>query len=272
MRDQFVHTPYSLQSKNQVYSAIREQQVLSGINSIEAAMSPPLSLLPKNQPYFRRYWVRDIHGVQHKIMIGATNPSLSLLRYNGHTFVDGTFRTTLSRPFYQCLIIMVFDQANYLFIPYVFGLMTVKNEHIYCECLHPVIMLLKYNWMPKIVTMDFEKALISATNHEFPESRVLECYFHFKQALHRKLKKCRVSSTNSDIILSKMELFTIIQIVQINQAIGYIQSLTTAKDTLNQFWGYFNRTWMVRFSQVYEISQLEWGIEQAMPLNVIIED
>ncbi|KAF0985641.1 hypothetical protein HZS_2261 [Henneguya salminicola] len=33
----------------------------------------------------------------------------------------------------------------------------------------------------------------------------------------------------------------------INQAIGYIQSLTTVEDTLNQFWAYFNRTWMVRF-------------------------
>ncbi|KAF0990029.1 hypothetical protein HZS_2207 [Henneguya salminicola] len=56
-----------------------------------------------------------------------------------------------------------------------------------------------------IVAMNFEKALISAVNHEFPESRVMGCYFHFKQALHRKLKKYRVSSTNSAIILSKMD-------------------------------------------------------------------
>ncbi|KAF0987991.1 LOW QUALITY PROTEIN: hypothetical protein HZS_7897 [Henneguya salminicola] len=34
----------------------------------------------------------------------------------------------------------------------------------------------------------------------------------------------------------------------INQAIGYIQSLTTVEDTPNQFWAYFNRTWMVRFA------------------------
>ncbi|KAF0987701.1 hypothetical protein HZS_3295 [Henneguya salminicola] len=43
----------------------------------------------------------------------------------------------------------------------------------------------------------------------------------------------------------------------INQAIAYIQSLTTDQDTLNQFSAYFKRRWMVRFPQVYGISQLE---------------
>ncbi|KAF0993127.1 hypothetical protein HZS_6286 [Henneguya salminicola] len=104
-------------------------------------------------------------------MIWATNQSLSFLRYNGHTFVDGTFRTTLS-PFYQCLIIIAFGHASDLYIPCVFGLVTDKNEHIYCDFFHQVIMLMKYNWMPKIVTINSEKALISAVNQEFQESRV----------------------------------------------------------------------------------------------------
>ncbi|KAF0988580.1 hypothetical protein HZS_2366 [Henneguya salminicola] len=63
MRDQFVHTPYSLPSKNQGYSTIRKQRSLIGMNSIEVAPPPPLSLLPNNQPFFRRYWVGDIDGV-----------------------------------------------------------------------------------------------------------------------------------------------------------------------------------------------------------------
>ncbi|KAF0989922.1 hypothetical protein HZS_1078 [Henneguya salminicola] len=48
MRNQFVKIP--------------EHRGLLRINSIEAAMSPPLSLLPNNQPFFRRYWVGDING------------------------------------------------------------------------------------------------------------------------------------------------------------------------------------------------------------------
>ncbi|KAF0993181.1 hypothetical protein HZS_829 [Henneguya salminicola] len=100
---------------------------------------------------------------------------------------------------------MVLANASDLYIPCVFGLITGKNDHIYCEFLHQVIMHLEYNWILKIVTIDFKKALISAVNHEFPESRVIGCYLSFKQALHRKLKKYRVSSTNSALILSKME-------------------------------------------------------------------
>ncbi|KAF0986027.1 hypothetical protein HZS_515, partial [Henneguya salminicola] len=111
MRDQFVHTPYSTPSKNQLYSAIREQRSSIGMNSIEAAMSPPLSLLPNNQPFFRRYWVGDIHGVEHKMMI-ANAPV-------------GTFRTT-PNSFYQYLIIMVFVNANDFYIQCIFSIVMAK--------------------------------------------------------------------------------------------------------------------------------------------------
>ncbi|KAF0986801.1 hypothetical protein HZS_5312 [Henneguya salminicola] len=81
---------------------------------------------------------------------------------------------------------MVFDNAIDLYIPCVFGLVTGKNAYIFCEFLHQIIMILEYILMPKIGTMDFEKSLICATNHEFLESRVIGCYFHFKQTLRRK--------------------------------------------------------------------------------------
>ncbi|KAF0991570.1 hypothetical protein HZS_1783 [Henneguya salminicola] len=85
-----------------------------------------------------------------RIWATTTTQSLSLLRHNGDIFVDGTFRTT-PNPFKQCLIIMVFDNAGDLYILCVFGLVTGKNEHLSCEFLHQVIMLLEYNWMPKII-------------------------------------------------------------------------------------------------------------------------
>ncbi|KAF0987749.1 hypothetical protein HZS_6441 [Henneguya salminicola] len=102
-------------------------------------MSPSVSLLPNTPPFFRRYWVDDIHRIQHNMTIWESNQSLSLLRYKSSTVVDGTFRTTLS-PFSQCLIIMVFDDASDLYIPFVFNPVTGKNKHIYWEFLHHVIM------------------------------------------------------------------------------------------------------------------------------------
>ncbi|KAF0986337.1 hypothetical protein HZS_2212 [Henneguya salminicola] len=76
--------------------------------------------------------------------------------------------------------------------------------------------------------MDFEKAWISSVNHLFTESCVIECYFHFKQALHRRLEKYRL------LVCQKWRL-TIIKIVHLNQAIGYIKSLTIAKIHLTNF-------------------------------------
>ncbi|KAF0985523.1 hypothetical protein HZS_3215 [Henneguya salminicola] len=122
MRNQFVNIPYSIPSKNRVYSAIRERRILLRMNQIKAVMPPPLRVLPNNQPFSS---------------------------YNGHTFFDVSFRTALS-PFCKCLIIMAFDKGSDLYIPCIFGIGTGKNEHIYCEFLHQVIMLLECNWMPKI--------------------------------------------------------------------------------------------------------------------------
>ncbi|KAF0985337.1 LOW QUALITY PROTEIN: hypothetical protein HZS_1635 [Henneguya salminicola] len=47
----------------------------------------------------------------HQMLIWITDECLSLLRYNGPTFIDGTFRSTPS-PFKQCVIIMTFDSLN----------------------------------------------------------------------------------------------------------------------------------------------------------------
>ncbi|KAF0992961.1 hypothetical protein HZS_3418 [Henneguya salminicola] len=117
MRDQFVNTPYSLPSKNQRTAGFNRNEFdrSSYVYSIKSSSKQPT--------LFRRYWVGDIHGVQHKMMICAINLSLSLLISTGPTFVDETFRITFS-PFYQCLIIMVFDNVSDLYIPFGFGLGT----------------------------------------------------------------------------------------------------------------------------------------------------
>ncbi|KAF0987250.1 hypothetical protein HZS_4401 [Henneguya salminicola] len=56
--------------------------------------------------------------------------------------------------------------------------------------------------MPKYITTDFEKGLIKAINYEFPESKIIGCYFHFKQKL---IKYNRVAQ-NIETILVNSEL------------------------------------------------------------------
>ncbi|KAF0986103.1 hypothetical protein HZS_1399 [Henneguya salminicola] len=91
IRDQFVNPRIASHRKiNGVYR--KEFDPRSQVSSIKSSSKQPT--------FLRSYWVGDIQGVEHKMMIFATNQSFPLIRYNGHTFVDGTFRTTPSL-FYQ---------------------------------------------------------------------------------------------------------------------------------------------------------------------------
>ncbi|KAF0990277.1 hypothetical protein HZS_8003 [Henneguya salminicola] len=178
------------------------------MNPIEAVMFPPLSLKRNGQPFFRPYWVGDIYGENHRILIGATNESLTLLRYTSHTFIDGTFKI-IPHPFFQCVIVMTYDCGTELYVPCAFALFRGKNEYIYYELLHQLIILMEYFLIPRTITTDFEKALISWVKQEFPESRILGGYFYLKHALQRKLKKYHMSDFNFKLILQKIELLTI---------------------------------------------------------------
>ncbi|KAF0985443.1 hypothetical protein HZS_6593 [Henneguya salminicola] len=58
----------------------------------------------------------DIGGEYHQMLIWCTDEELSLMRYNSHTFVDFTFRSTPA-PFIQCLIVKVHDAGTQMFVP-----------------------------------------------------------------------------------------------------------------------------------------------------------
>lgn len=169
------------------------------------------------------------------------------MRYNSHTFVDCTFRS-VPAPFLQCLIVMVFDVGTQLFVPCAYSLITSKNEYMYLTVFHELIVLSKYNWMPKLITCDFELALINAIKHEFPETQLICCYFHLKKAIERKLTKYKISDDNCRIILSKIELITVVPIEEIHMALQFLQTLLVFQPELASFFNYFNSTWLNRFN------------------------
>ncbi|KAF0986092.1 hypothetical protein HZS_3165 [Henneguya salminicola] len=168
MRDKYKNIPYLIPSKKNVYAKIRENRGALNLNSIHAITTEPLRSID-GKPFLRRQFNLEVHGEYHLIIIWAVNENLFLLRYNTHTFIDGTFRSTPA-PFIQCLIIMACDNGTDLYVPCMYSLMTSKSESLYCTVLHEVIVMLDYNWMPKIITLDFKISLINAVKHEFPES------------------------------------------------------------------------------------------------------
>ncbi|KAF1742775.1 LOW QUALITY PROTEIN: hypothetical protein MXB_5203 [Myxobolus squamalis] len=51
--------------------------------------------------------------------------------------------------------------------------MSTKDEYLYCEVLHSIIISLKYRLSLKLVVMDFEKALLNAVRYQFTSTRIM---------------------------------------------------------------------------------------------------
>ncbi|KAF0985335.1 hypothetical protein HZS_4101, partial [Henneguya salminicola] len=68
--------------------------------------------------------------------------------------------------------------------------------------------------MPKIITVDFEYSLISPVKHEFTASKILACYFYYKQELLRKLTKFKVCMVGVFFLDAHSNLATFISVIK----------------------------------------------------------
>ncbi|KAF0993017.1 hypothetical protein HZS_11, partial [Henneguya salminicola] len=124
----------------------------------------------------------------------ASDEGLFILRQQGQVYIDGTFRVAPST-FSQCVVIMAFGASSNLTITCYWGLTTGKNEHIYCEILHNIFILLNYDWMPRICVIDLEMAiLLKAVKYQSTETTIIGCNFYLRQAILRKMQKYGISA------------------------------------------------------------------------------
>ena len=65
------------------------------------------------------------------MMIFANPYLLGLLTGLVDIFIDATFSPCTPNPFYQCLIIMVYDSQTSAYIPVIYALMTHKVTELY---------------------------------------------------------------------------------------------------------------------------------------------
>ncbi|KAF0985679.1 hypothetical protein HZS_1988, partial [Henneguya salminicola] len=157
---------------------------------------------------------------------------------------------------------MVYNVGTRIFVPCVYCLLTSKSEYLYLTAFHEIIFLMKYSWMPQIITTDFEISLIAAIRHEFCACRLFGCYFYLKKAIERKLKKYKISSRNVQTILSKIELLTVLPINEINLGIEYIKTRTAYQPELSTFWNVFSNTWLRRFNPTL------WNLSNLSDINM----
>ena len=102
------------------------------------------------------------------------------------------------------------------------------------------------------ITCDFEIGLMRALTEQFSDASTIFCFFHWKQALRRKLAKLLPNSI-IDRLMAHTGIINILPIVptdEIPKAIAYIRSVFDEEDykaQFDQFWDYFVSTWCKRY-------------------------
>ena len=123
------------------------------------------------------------------IAIFATRKNLKRLSKCKTIFIDGTFKSC-PRPYSQFITIHGMYHGRVL--PLAMCLASGKTvahyrqfvKHIYRQ----VYTVTHQHLAPRTVICDFEMALITALRTELPDTNVRGCYFHFCQALWRKIQ------------------------------------------------------------------------------------
>ncbi|KAF0990124.1 hypothetical protein HZS_5479 [Henneguya salminicola] len=177
----------------------------------------------------------------------SLDEGLAILRMGSELFIDATFFVT-PHPFVKFLIVRSFDLSTNLFVHCIWALMSRRNEYLYCELLHPIIVQLKYVWSPKSVLIEFKKALLNSVKYQFHKSKIIGCYFHMRQAIFRRIKKDGIPDDKAQIALNMLRALPSIEDDQINENLQEIQNFKgLTHQNWPQFLEYFSRIWQEKY-------------------------
>ena len=93
------------------------------------------------------------------------------------------------------MIIMIYTPATDMYVPVFFVLLQSKKQTAYYHALQQCICASNWKMEAATYTADFETALYGAMRTQYPEGLPVLCFFHWKQAIRRKLKViyvCRI--------------------------------------------------------------------------------
>ncbi|POM60555.1 hypothetical protein PHPALM_30585 [Phytophthora palmivora] len=167
--------------------------------------------------------------VLHRV-IGWSHPLLMdrLKQRHYSIFVDATFRCVPTQ-FYQLVVVMMYDPISDLYLPVWYVLTSGKTSQFYEHIFHYICVASKKRLDPADIVCDFEFAMIKAVKNQFPDSRIVGCLFHFKQALRRKM------------------LEGIPDVRRMIKRDCRDQGILYSKESWKKFWKYFTNTWIKKF-------------------------
>ena len=134
----------------------------------------------------------QMRGRRH--LIFASDQQLEVLYKSKTWYVDATFKLCL-HPFSQLLTVNAFVKKNdhVKQVPLVIVIMMGRKKLDYKAVLQAVISILPNPPRVTKVTLDFEKAMWGAIRQVQPNVQLMDCWFHWTQALWRKVSTIDLS-------------------------------------------------------------------------------
>jgi len=150
----------------------------------------------------------DLKQKSQRHLIFATDECLSLLAKAKTWYMDGTFKV-VNTPFVQLFSIHAFvngdSESVNKQVPLAFCLMSRRHTKDYRRIFKELVKLLderNLHCRVENIVCDYEKATWRAARDIFPNVKVLGCFFHWSQAVLRKLRSVGLQtaySNDSDI-------------------------------------------------------------------------
>ena len=219
----------------------------------------PLRNTVNGLPFYKG--MTNVYFCKNKIscIFWASTEGLNLLKQCDHMFIDGTFKV-VPKPFKQLLIIIGLHRYTKVFFPASFILMSSKSMEAY----ELVLRVLK-SWykkeesFPKRITTDFEIGLVKSIELVFPSQfEIVGCYFHFKQAIYRKLKKFGAAE-HTTFLTNLSGTLTLVTINDIYIALDYFEEKEHDQKlgkVVQKFSDYFEEFWISKF-EYWNISRFK---------------
>lgn len=198
-----------------------------------------------------------------RIIIFSSKYKQKLLKYGTIFAIDGTFKIAPS-DFNQILTIHFLVLGS--FHPIFYILIKSQSAIDYTRAFN----IIKENTgcQPKIILTDFEKALISSTKAVFTGSKNQGCFFHFSQAIWRRIQNMNcVSVYKNNVVFRKLvHMFLYLAFVPIEKVQEYYELIKCSYSkhvdlpSLNDFYQYFEHTYVgvyhgnIRMSGTYELA------------------
>jgi len=214
--------------------------------------------IPKNLITFKEEEIVkiDFKAGENRIIGFSTNKLVKFMAENDLISCDGTFKV-VPKPFYQ-LYIFYTHLNDAFYLPTFFFLLQDKKRTTYVQILRQLkdFFLNKLNiiWCPKYIMLDFENAMISAIKLELSCATIKGCYFHFTNAINKKiinlnLKGKYLKSIHIYTLISYFTSLAFLPADKIIEGFEILKRFSVEKfpETI-PFCKYFENQWMVKIS------------------------